>query len=329
MERSGGPLSGNLVEKLAREDRARLFALGRSRVLEPDAVLVRQGTPGDCLFVVEEGELAVVRSLPGDDEELLIAARRGMILGEMAVLDGGVRAASLRAVGRTVVRVIGVGAFEALALHGGEPGRRILHAVAAMMNERIDATCAQDDARCRPSGPFPAAGLEWSPAAAGTARWLAVLPSLAAFDDADREMLASRAMLAEMRRGEEFTVPGERASGVTMVLRGALCAWGDDGRAHETRPPVAPGGFVDYGFALGFGRATRCWRARSATTLVRLEADLFEAPSPCGARLMHALARDLAATLRRATSRSMHFEMAWAHEARHAMPLQRTVAQEA
>ena len=79
MERPGGPLSGNLVEKLSREDRARLYALGRSRELEPGAELVRQGTPGDCLFLVEQGELAVVRSLPGDEEERLITARAGMI----------------------------------------------------------------------------------------------------------------------------------------------------------------------------------------------------------------------------------------------------------
>jgi len=328
MERPGGPLSGNLVEKLSREDRARLYALGRSRELEPGAELVRQGTPGDCLFLVEQGELAVVRSLPGDEEERLITARAGMILGEMAVLDGGVRAASLRALGPCVVRVIGVGAFEALTLHGGEAGLRILHAVAEMMHERVDATCARDDAGSAPLAP---AALSWSPpsAPAELCAWLAILPSLAALDAADCPEIADHAALASVRRGEELVLPEGDTPGVTLVLRGALSAWGEDGHVCETRPPVGPGGFVDYAAALGFAVSRRRWRARSATQLVRLDAALFQAPSPMAPRLMHALARNLAATLRRATGRRMHFEMAWAHGTRRVAPLRRAVAQEA
>ena len=320
MERPRGPLSGNLVEKLSGDDRARLFALGRSRVVEAGAELVRQGSRGDCLFIVEEGTLAVMRSLPGDEEELLITACPGMILGEMAVLDGGVRAASLRAVERCVVRVITEGAFQALTLHGGDAGERVLRAVAAMMHERLDATCAAGDAGCE-APPRDGVRLKWEDPAAGLADWLGVLPSLAAFDEVDRVSLAAHAATTRLRRGEELALPQEGAPGVALVLRGALSPWlAAEARAHELRPPVGPGGFVDYAAALALASGPRCWRACSPTTLVRFDAALFEPASPHAARLLYALSRHLAATLRRATGRRMHFETAWAQAMRRAAP---------
>jgi CRP-like cAMP-binding protein len=320
MERSRGPLSGNLVEKLSGDDRARLFALGRSRVFEAGSTLVRQGSPGDCLFIVEEGTLAVMRSLPGGEEERLITAHPGMILGEMAVLDGGVRAASLRALERCVVRAISVGAFQALALHGGDPGLRVLRAVASMMHERLDATCSAADSGCDGQG-APVARLAWEDADPDVAPWLGILPSLAALDEADRASLAAHLATARLNRGDELALPHEVSPGVTLVLRGALSPWlPAEGRPHELRPPVGPGGFVEYWAALGFAGGARCWRACSPTRLLRLDAMLFDAASPCAARLLYALARDLASTLRRATGRRMHFDTAWAQAMRRASP---------
>jgi CRP-like cAMP-binding protein len=330
MERPGGPLSANLVEKLARDDFERLFALGRSRVVEAGTALVRQGSRGDCLFIVEQGELDVVRALPGDEEERIITAHAGMVLGEMAVLDGGVRAATLRALTRCVVRVIGVGAFDALTLHGGEAGLRVLRAVAGTMHERLDATCGDAEAEgvSAPVGEVP--GSRWTAATPAASALLGILQAFAPLEADERESLRPRLAIAELGRGEDVVLPQPSAPGVTFVLRGAVSPLGADGMPHETRPPIGPGGFVDYASALGFGERPRTWRARSPTRLARLDPVVFEAASPCAARLLHALARDIAITLRRATGRRMHFEMAWAHEVRRTgAPPQLRVAQEA
>ena len=109
---------GNLLDTLSEGDRVCLFAAGRKRAVEAGEEVARQGSRGDCLFVVVEGELAVVRALPGDEEKVLAAARPGMVLGEIAVLDRGARSASLRATRPSVLREIGLGAFEALTLYG-------------------------------------------------------------------------------------------------------------------------------------------------------------------------------------------------------------------
>jgi hypothetical protein len=116
------------------------------------------------------------------------------------------------------------------------------------------------------------------------------------------------------------------------VMRGALSPWlPAEARPHDLRPPVGPGGFVDYARALGLPAGARCWRACSPTRLVRLDAALFDDSSACAARLLYALARHLAVTLRRATGRRMHFETAWAQAMRRAIPASATApaAQEA
>src|SRR5262245_11003342 len=107
-------VGGNFLDALSEDDRARLFAVGRSRTVEAGEVVVRQGSRGDCLFVIEEGELAVLRALPGEDEKMLATARPGMVLGEVAVLDRGARSASLKATRHSVLREVPLGAFEAV-----------------------------------------------------------------------------------------------------------------------------------------------------------------------------------------------------------------------
>src|ERR1700742_2976202 len=60
-------------------------------------VLFEQGTMGDLIYVVSEGELEIVRELAGGGEELLKVAKRGDYLGEIGPLFHLPRAATVRA----------------------------------------------------------------------------------------------------------------------------------------------------------------------------------------------------------------------------------------
>lgn len=68
------------------------------RTLEPGEYLVHQGDPGDSLFLLLDGVLSV--TIDGDD---VAEVGPGVVLGERAVLEGGIRTASLQA--STPVRV--------------------------------------------------------------------------------------------------------------------------------------------------------------------------------------------------------------------------------
>jgi CRP-like cAMP-binding protein len=60
--------------------------------------IVRQGEIGECMFVIQEGEVEVVRETDGDDVRLAVLGV-GDFFGEMAILEQEVRSATVRALG--------------------------------------------------------------------------------------------------------------------------------------------------------------------------------------------------------------------------------------
>jgi CRP-like cAMP-binding protein len=61
-------------------------------------VVFRQGDEGSCLYVVQEGELEILRE-EGGAMRLLRIARKDELVGEMAIFEGGPRSATVRARG--------------------------------------------------------------------------------------------------------------------------------------------------------------------------------------------------------------------------------------
>jgi CRP-like cAMP-binding protein len=78
-------------------------ALGRE--YKGGDVIVHQGETGDCMYVIQEGEVEVVRVDNGGIIRLAVLGR-GDFFGEMSVFEKEVRSATVRALDR--VRVITV-----------------------------------------------------------------------------------------------------------------------------------------------------------------------------------------------------------------------------
>jgi CRP-like cAMP-binding protein len=314
-------LSTNLLEELSAEERERLLAIGRLHDAAAGEEIARQGAVGNCLYVVESGELAVVRRVPGDEEEILETGRPGTLLGELAVLDRRPRSASLRAQRASVVRIIELPAFEALTLHGGACGHRILRAVAASVRLRLGAARRSIASRVRSaaatlcSARAPIRMPSWSAPPAHVASMLGSLPSFSALGGVEMTQSARVAEAATLPRGVEFGL-GRRADGsATILLRGAVspCLPVEEGLA-VSLPIVAPGGFVDYDGVLGRSDDDAAfWRARSPSVIARLPAQAFAAEARSGAPLLYALCRDMAMTLRTTTGLAMHLGMIWDH----------------
>jgi len=73
---------------------------------EPDQVIIRQGEPGDCAYFIQSGEVEVVQESDGNQVVLRIL-HAGDYFGEMALLSGQPRTASVRALTPTKVAVLG------------------------------------------------------------------------------------------------------------------------------------------------------------------------------------------------------------------------------
>ncbi len=93
-------------------------AAARELVLAPGEVLFEQGEPGDLVYVIEEGEVEIVRVLADRSEELLARIGPGRYFGELAPLFGIRRSATARA--STQARVVGLTVVEFRRRFGGE-----------------------------------------------------------------------------------------------------------------------------------------------------------------------------------------------------------------
>jgi CRP/FNR family transcriptional regulator, cyclic AMP receptor protein len=78
-------------------------ALGRTYA--DGEIVIRQGDPGDALFVVEEGTVEIVAERDGH-ERTLRTAGPGELLGEMALFEKEPRSATVRARGQARILTI-------------------------------------------------------------------------------------------------------------------------------------------------------------------------------------------------------------------------------
>jgi len=77
--------------------------LGRD--YEDGEIIVRQGEEGDSMFVIQEGQVEVLKETDGKETRLRIACE-GEFMGEMAIFERVARSATLRAMGRVRVLTI-------------------------------------------------------------------------------------------------------------------------------------------------------------------------------------------------------------------------------
>jgi CRP-like cAMP-binding protein len=80
------------------------------RVYEDGELLIREGEPGDCMLVIQEGRAEILTERDGQ-EIVLRTTEPGEIIGEMAIFERVVRSASVRAKGEVRALTVDKGNF--------------------------------------------------------------------------------------------------------------------------------------------------------------------------------------------------------------------------
>jgi len=95
-----------LFASLKRKDRERLAEASLLSETEypPNTILCREGSRGDRLYIIEEGEIELIKSLGTEGHRILRVCGPGEHVGEMSMLDSGRRSTSLRT--RSRVRLL-------------------------------------------------------------------------------------------------------------------------------------------------------------------------------------------------------------------------------
>ena len=87
--------SSNLLKGLPEGLTSRLVENSVRGQAKPDSVLFSAGEPGDGLYIIEAGLLKVVMESPGGEERVISLLGPGEFAGELAMIDGLPRSASV------------------------------------------------------------------------------------------------------------------------------------------------------------------------------------------------------------------------------------------
>jgi putative ABC transport system ATP-binding protein len=85
------------LHTLSLDQLAAISARFTPRAYLPGSVLIQQGDTGDQFFILTRGEVEVILRVPGGQEILVDRLQPGQMFGEMALLAGGPRTATVRA----------------------------------------------------------------------------------------------------------------------------------------------------------------------------------------------------------------------------------------
>jgi CRP-like cAMP-binding protein len=195
--------------------------------------LYAEGTRATSACFVIDGELEAVTALPGGGEALVGVIGPGELIGEMALIAGGSRTATVRArVDLTAVSV-SYAFFQAALNQMSVPAFKILRRIVHKLSTRLEVLeekifAAWDCGSYRPSASRDrdAATL----AAYDNARapsfdygsFLSITPFFDQFEDAEIEQIVAQARVLEVPRDDFIYCEGGETTTSFIVVRGAV-----------------------------------------------------------------------------------------------------------
>jgi len=124
-----------LFEGLSDADLEQVAALCQERRLSRGELLVKEGDLGEELFIITDGFVEVLLETP---RRVVVNLGTGQLTGEMALVDGGPRSASLRAISDpTIVQVINKSDFETLCDNNTRLGYVVYRNIAADLSFKL------------------------------------------------------------------------------------------------------------------------------------------------------------------------------------------------
>ena len=139
-----------MLSCLSQEEAENLVAKGRFQVFGPKEALVTRGESGDSMFLILEGSVEVLGKSAEEPPVVLATLHAGNAFGEMSLVTGEPRSATVRAIGDVMVLEIAKGHLSPLMAERPELAERI----GAVLEERRrhgEESALRDEADSRPA----------------------------------------------------------------------------------------------------------------------------------------------------------------------------------
>lgn len=142
-----GWLPGTLLGRLDESARGKLMAAGVQRTVPRSHVILREGTTGSHVVLLERAFAKVTATTPDGREALLAIRLSGDVVGEMSALNGVPRSATVTACRTSSIRTIQLGEFRSFLRDHPDAAMELAGVVADRLRwanrRRVDfASCA-------------------------------------------------------------------------------------------------------------------------------------------------------------------------------------------
>lgn len=116
-----------------------LTTLSREKKFSAGQVIFREGSPGDRMYIVVDGQVRISKNIPGAGEEALAFLERGDYFGEMALIDHQARSADAFAHtgGAVVLEIPRDVVAGILDIHAKVSSLRLLKLLCSMITKRL------------------------------------------------------------------------------------------------------------------------------------------------------------------------------------------------
>ena len=201
-------------------------------VLAGETLYVEGDAATSACFIIE-GQLEALKALPGGGSAQVGIIEKGSMIGEMALLVGGTRSATVRALTKSKALTVSYYFFHAALDQISIPAYKILRRVIHNMTARLEEVQARilEQLDC---GPYDAAFAVAAPtpedrkedpdqiSAFDFRPFLPVVPFFENFTDSEIELVFASAKTLELPRGEFLYREGSLSDSCYILIRGAV-----------------------------------------------------------------------------------------------------------
>ena len=130
----------HLFESLSSPELEKIEKISTMEAFAKDAVIFREGDPGDRCYVITNGDVRISKFIPNIGEEALAVLKPGDYFGEMALIDKFPRSAHAIANSDVAVLAINKADLDKMLIMDRELGYKLLWAFTKTLSKRLRET---------------------------------------------------------------------------------------------------------------------------------------------------------------------------------------------